>query len=118
MAPRKKVVPVQNIERPPEQPDISNEAPAPPIPLNVTRQRSTTARAAPKGSGKDSGSKSGGGGKSLNGGGASSTRVGKKRAKKGMKVNFMSTGEPRRHKPNKKKTTKRGASKKPYSGKR
>jgi hypothetical protein len=122
MAPRKKAIVIPTVEPPIEQaleqPDIeASTPPAPPAPSNATRQRSTTARSTPKGGGKDSGRKSGGGGKSFSSGGNLGTRVGKKRPKKSMKVKGMGAAGTLRYKPNKKKTTKRGASKKLYFGK-
>jgi hypothetical protein len=119
MAPRKKAIVIPTVEPPIEQqleqPAI--EASASPAPSNATRQRSTTARSTSKGGGKGSGRKSGGGGKSFSSVGNLGTRVGKKRPKKSMKVKGMGTAGTLRYKPNKKKTTKRGALKKPYFGK-
>jgi hypothetical protein len=125
MAPRKKPVPVQDIERPPEPPVIANDAPPLPVtPVNVTpvRVERPAARPSSKG-GKGGGKSSGGKGSSsktvrVGGGGHSQTSAGhkpkkkraKKRAFKGLMVknnNFLGD----RKYGSKKKTTKRTPSK-------
>jgi hypothetical protein len=93
MAPRKKPIPVQDIERPPESPVVANDAlPVPVTPVNVNPVRIERLAARPTSKGGKGGGKSSGGKGSpsktfrVGGGGLSQTSVGhkpkKKRAKK------------------------------------